>query len=124
MAIFGSISIAQIIALLLVNTIGVACLVLVFFLMKRDTPTPKEKMFVSLGLGLIGISLVGVVLVDMGISSWIQSDNSGAVFAFLPLCICLPPFVFPVTVAGSYIQLIYKDKLQKYVSSAAKDNFN
>jgi hypothetical protein len=120
----GSISIGQLIALFVVNAIGVVCFGLIFFLIYQKSPTPKTKLYISVGIGLIGIILLSVASGDLGIYLWIKSGNLKAAVGFLPLLICGIPLIFPVTIAGSYIQLTYRDKMQEYVDSASKKNLN
>jgi hypothetical protein len=113
----GLISIEQLIALLAVNIVGLVGIGLIFWLMREKTPNPKTKLIMSVKMGLIMIILLAIVSGDLGISLWIESGNFQYVMIAIPLLICGSPFVFPVVVMGTYIQLIYRDKIQAYVDS-------
>lgn len=115
-----SMSIEQLVAIFFVNGIGVVCLGTIFILVKKNSSTPKGKISVSVCMGMIGVILLGTVLGDLGIYFWLESGDFQSVTEVLPIFSCLIPFVFLTTTVGTYIQLIYKDKIQGYVDSASK----
>ena len=115
--VFGMISNEQVITLLVINIIGVVCLVLIFILISKKTPKPMEKLDMSIKMGLITIMALGVASSDLGIYFWIKSGNFRAVILAVPLIICSSPFVFLTKILGTYIQLIYRDKMQSFVDS-------
>jgi bacteriorhodopsin len=110
-------SIEQVIALIVVNIIGIVFLVLIVILMRKKTPNLKEKFDLSIKIGLISIMVFGVISSDLGIYLWIKSGNFRAVFLAIPLIICGSLFIFSTGVLGTYIQLIYRDKIQSFVDS-------
>jgi hypothetical protein len=112
-----ALSIAQIIALIAINTIGIVCIGSIFYLMRKKTPEPKAKFMVSAKMGLVSIFIFAVISGDVGISLWIKSGNMQAMQIAIPLFVCLGPFMFPIVAAGTYIQLVCRDKIQEYVDS-------
>jgi hypothetical protein len=85
--------------------------------MKKKTPDPKTKLLVSLKMGLVMVILLVIVSGNIGIYLWIDSGNFQAVMLAIPLIICCSPFGFIVVVMGTYVQLIYRDKIQEFVDS-------
>jgi len=71
----------------------------------------------SVKLGLIAVLLLVVFVGDLGIFMWIKSGNFEAITFIAALLICGTPFIFLVTLMGSYLQLVYRDKFQKYLDS-------
>lgn len=113
----GAISIEQVFALIAVNVIGLVLIGLIFFLMREKTPNPKAKLLMSVRMGLIMVILLAVVSGDLGIYLWIDSGNFQAMTLAIPLTICGSPFVFLVVLMGTYVQLIYRDKIQGFVDA-------
>lgn len=111
------ITIIHVIALIVINSIGLGCILLIFILMRQKTPHPREKLALSIELGLIFIMIYGVISSDLGIYLWIKSGNILAMVLAIPLFICGSPLIFPLVVSGTYLQLIYRDKLQSFVDS-------
>jgi hypothetical protein len=113
----GTISIEQVFALIAVNVIGLVFMGLIFFLMRGKSPNPTAKLLVSVRMGLIMVILLAVVSGDLGIYLWIDSGNFQAMTLAIPLIICGSPFVFLVVIMGTYVQLIYRDKIQRFVDA-------
>lgn len=110
-------SIEQIMALLAVNSVGIVCIGLMGCLINKKAPDSKTKLVISVKTGLVSIILFAVIAIDVGIYLWIDSSNFRSATIAIPLSICLGPFMFPVVAAGTYLQLIYRDKIQEYVDS-------
>jgi hypothetical protein len=110
-------SIEQIMVLLAVNGVGIVCIGLMGYLINKKAPDPKSKLVISVKTGLVSIILFTVIASDVGIYLWIDSSNFRSATIAIPLSICLGPFMFPVVAAGTYLQLIYRDKIQEYVDS-------
>ena len=113
----ASISIEQLIALLVVNIIGSVCLWLAIYLINKKTSSPKTKLVTSIKLGLGSIILFAVLSGNVGISLWVESGNFQAALFAIPLFICGSIFMLPVVLMGTYVQLIYQDKIQGYLDS-------
>ena len=111
------VSIDQVIALFAVNLIGLVGIGLIFYLMREKTPNPKTKLIISAKMGVASIILFAVISGDLGISLWIKTGNFHAMKIAILLVVCLGPLMFPVVVMGTYVQLIYRDKIQEYIDS-------
>ncbi|NOG76784.1 MAG: hypothetical protein HND45_12920 [Chloroflexi bacterium] len=116
----NTISVEHIVVLVVVNLLGFASLGLISYIIFRRTEMPKSKMMVSVGVALVSAILWAMICLNFGIYSWIKSSNIKSVLVALPLFICVAPSVFPMIIAGTYLQLTYKDKIRGYVDNITK----
>jgi hypothetical protein len=117
MSFINHLSFQQLLAFFFINLVGLFLIFLVFRLMPKKQTTSNMKLMISGLIGLIGLGLLTVGLLDAGIYLWKDSSNLSAVVSLLPLLICLSPIIFPIIMIGGYIQLIYRDKIQNIVHS-------
>jgi hypothetical protein len=115
--VFGAQTLEKLIALIGINILGLLCIGLIFYLTREKTPNSKTKLFLSGKIGLIMVMLLAIISGNLGIYFWIKSGNFQAVLFAIPLLFCGSPFVFVVVLAGTYIQLLYRDRFQKFINS-------
>jgi uncharacterized membrane protein len=114
------ITIQQILALIIVNSVGLLLVATIFWVNRLQTRQALEKLALAFGLALIATGIMLVILLDVGISLWISSGNIQSVAITVPMAVCGLPFVFIVSFIGSYIQLGYRDKMQDALHSIAR----
>lgn len=85
--------------------------------MPKKQTTSKDKLIIAALIGLTGLGLYAVGLLDVGIYLWKISSNLPAIVSLLPFLICIGPIIFSMIMFGSYIQLFYRDKIQDVVHS-------
>jgi hypothetical protein len=113
-------TLSQVFAFGLANLLGLACLGLMIFVMRKPSPTPRSKILIAVQVGLLAIALVGVASIDLGIYLWAKTGNVGALGAVLPVMFCGALIVFPVVVGGAYIQIGFRNDLHKGVNAFAE----
>ena len=107
----------HVIALLVLNIVGLICLWLTVYLINKKTPNPKTKLVTSIKMGLGMLIILAIISGNLGVYLWVESGNFQAAILAIPLFICGSMFIFPVVTIGTYVQLIYQDKMQEYVDS-------
>ena len=114
------ITIQQILALIIVNSVGLLLVATIFWVNRLQTRQALEKLALAFGLALIATGIMLVILLDVGISLWISSGNIQSVAITVPMAVCGLPFVFIVSFIGGYIQLGFRDKMQDALHSIAR----
>lgn len=113
----ANMSIEQLIVLVVVNLVGVLLVGGITYFVFRKTPRPKTKMAISIGVAIASIVLWAIICVDLGLYFWIQSGNFRSVLIAIPLLLFGAPTILLVVSIGTYVQLIYRDKIQEYTNS-------
>ncbi|WKZ50328.1 MAG: hypothetical protein QY329_12780 [Anaerolineales bacterium] len=113
----ATISVEHMVVLVVANVLGFATLGLISYSIFKRTGMPKSKMVISVGVALVSAILWAMVCLNFGIYSWIKSGNGKSVLIALPLFLCVALPVSPVIIAGTYLQLTYRDKIRGYVDN-------
>jgi cadmium resistance protein CadD (predicted permease) len=111
-----NISFYQIISLVVLNFIGLLCILLIFYIARISAKSTNRKILISFSMGVVSIIGAIITLSNIGIYFWIEKGNWRAFLGVLPLMLCILPIVFPITVAGTYLQLFYKEKIEEGVN--------
>jgi hypothetical protein len=116
----NNISFIQLLILFLINLPGLFLIVLIFIVIKKSGFNEK-KLFTSLFISAISISLFFIVLLDVGISLWISSKNINSIISVIPIYFCSSPLLFIFVMIGTYIQLIYSEVFYDWVYGISKN---
>ena len=115
-------SMELLLAFILVNSIGLSCIGLIFYIIQRKYETTSQKVKVSIGLGLISLVLLIVIFADIGLYFWQKSGDYRATLVVMPLVLCVAPIFFSIVSVGAYLQLVYRDKIESVVNSVSEKN--
>lgn len=77
-------------------------------------------MAISIGVASASIVLWATMCIDLGIYFWINSGNFQSVLIAIPLLLFGAPTILLVVSVGTYVQLIYREKIQEYTNSIIK----
>jgi hypothetical protein len=111
----NNITIIQIFTLFIVNIIGIFLMYLVFYVFRKPKIIDEKKLFTSLFLGMISVSLLFIVSLDIGIYLWVSSNKINLFIAVIPFYICSAPIFFLISSAGAYIQLLYRSIFMDWI---------
>jgi hypothetical protein len=100
--------------ILLLSVLAIGCLVLVIRLFNVELPIDRRNQLErSLKIGGLTVlfSIIGFLII--GVFIWAETGVSKSIVIALPM-LCLVPFVFALSVLGTYIQFFWYTKLSKF----------
>ena len=100
---------ASFIGIILAGAIG-------YFAFKKYLVT-RNKLVGSTGVAFATILLWITICVDIGIYFAFHNNNLKSALVTLPLLLC-GIFVFPIVFGGTYLQLIYREKIEKFINTS------
>jgi hypothetical protein len=117
---FGLLSLSHIISLLAVNSLGILAIGVIIYYTFRKTEKTKAKLTISVGVAIASLILWAVICGNIGLYLWVKTANIRAVLVSIPLVLCGAPALFLIVTIGTYLQLIYRDKIREYTNSLIK----
>jgi len=89
----ATISIIQVIALIVINLSILPLIGLIYLLLKQKSQNFRDITIIVIGISLFLSGIILVLLIDVGIYLWINLGNIWGFLIILPIMLCMFPII-------------------------------